>query len=798
MINNLQSKTFDFGTKAETLQNLQQFVTTARIPKVCFFSKKDWERSRSSIIKEIDENFKNHLVAVRSSALVEDSDKNSMAGAFLTKLNIPVNDNHHLSLAIDAVYDAMTQNQGDQILVQPMINNVSLSGVIMTFDMVNGAPYYCIDYDDETGLTNGITSGCGVHKSLYIYRHVNSTLIKSPRILAIFKMAKELEQICQCAALDIEFGMDEDGILYLLQVRRISLARNWHPVTEKRIARQLKHVEEFIFNASLPKDGILGARTILAIMPDWNPAEIIGTTPRPLALSLYRELITKQIWHKSRYQMGYKKMYDAELMVVINNHCYIDVRNSFNSFLPYDLPDEIGEKLINSWLERLENFPEYHDKIEFEIVPTCIDFCFKDDFESRYPEVLNPLELEKYYNSLLNLTRKCLTSKGNTLYAALHDAQVLNDLTLPPLDANKGYSNLLRAGYLIKQCKQLGTLPFAVAARHAFIAEAILRSAVRCKALTENRLLEFKRSIKTITGIMLEDYQNVYKGILKRDDFLKKYGHLRPGTYEITSLRYDERDDLFTEIEQDNFTSNKIKFELSNNEYCELEKLLALHNLDVLNPQELLDYARDAISGREYIKFVFTKNLSNALSHIVNWGISYGLSRDDLSYLYWENIYNGLSNPVIDDVDRYYLTLADDARRSMHATCGFRLAHIISKPRDIHIATLNRSVPNFVGNDYVVGKIIELKPNTPTNINIKNCIVCIENADPGFDWIFTKGPKALVTCFGGANSHMAVRCAELGLPAAIGCGDQIYYRIVSTKQIELNCQEKFLRPIYVK
>ena len=33
-------------------------------------------------------------------------------------------------------------------------------------------------------------------------------------------------------------------------------------------------------------------------MPDWNPAEIIGIKPKPLALSLYRELITDHIWQR--------------------------------------------------------------------------------------------------------------------------------------------------------------------------------------------------------------------------------------------------------------------------------------------------------------------------------------------------------------------------------------------------------------------------------------------------------------------------------------------------------------------
>jgi len=44
---------------------------------------------------------------------------------------------------------------------------------------------------------------------------------------------------------------------------------------------------------------------------------------------------------------------------------------------------------------------------------------------------------------------------------------------------------------------------------------------------------------------------------------------------------------------------------------------------------------------------------------------------------------------------------------------------------------------------------------------------------------------------------MAVRCAELGLPAAIGCGDQIFQRVLQAESIELNCADKILRPLYV-
>lgn len=790
---------FAFGTKAETLWRLKPLVTEALIPELYFFSSGEWAGLRNNVLSIIHERFDKKVLAVRSSALGEDGAGSSMAGAFLSKLNVDSSSRAELEAAIDQVVRSMTGNLRDQVLVQPMVNDVAVSGVIMTFDMVHGAPYYCIDFDDESGRTDVVTSGNGGHKSLFVYRHADISMVRSARVALFLRLARELEKICECVALDIEFGMNEAGQLFLFQVRRITLSRNWHPVTERRAKRQLDYVESFVRNCSSTRDGVVGNRTILAIMPDWNPAEIIGTTPRPLAASLYRELITKTVWCHARASMGYRSLGDVELMVLINNHPYIDVRNSFNSFLPARLSNAIGEKLVNAWLTRLEAHPELHDKIEFEVVPTCLDFCFWEDFKARYPNVLDDGELEAFRADLAELTRDGLRSDPtNTLNRALDAAASLDSLKLPKVLDGEAYAHLARADFLLAQCRKLGTLSFAIVARHAFIAEALLRSAVRRGAFTDSRLTEFKRSIRSVTGSMVKEYAEVCQGQLARAEYLRKYGHLRPGTYEITSLRYDERDDLFLDDMPTLPSAEVAQFVLTDEEHTSIELLLDEAGLNVLSAAQLLNYARKAIAGREYVKFVFTRTLSDALSMVVRWGEYHGLSRDDLSYLDWPVIVRCLSYPVMDDVDRHYLDIAETARRSMAAAHAFRLAHIIFGVRDIYVATLNRSVPNYVGIGSASGPVVQLEANTPTSVNIKKMIVCIENADPGFDWIFTKGPSALITRFGGANSHMAVRCAEFGLPAAIGCGDQIYQRVVAASIVELNCAEKILRPLHAE
>ena len=79
-------------------------------------------------------------------------------------------------------------------------------------------------------------------------------------------------------------------------------------------------------------------------MPDWNPAEIIGSKPKPLALSLYQELITDHIWAQNRSNYGYKELDQFHLMTTFYGTPYVDIRIDFNSWLPKNLDKTISLK----------------------------------------------------------------------------------------------------------------------------------------------------------------------------------------------------------------------------------------------------------------------------------------------------------------------------------------------------------------------------------------------------------------------------------------------------------------------
>ena len=90
--------------------------------------------------------------------------------------------------------------------------------------------------------------------------------------------------------------------------------------------------------------------------------------------------------------MGYKDLSKYNLMTNFAGQPFIDVRLSFNSFLPKNLPKKIEEKIINYSINKLKLNPNYHDKIEFDISITNYSFDFEEKFKILYGKILNKNE----------------------------------------------------------------------------------------------------------------------------------------------------------------------------------------------------------------------------------------------------------------------------------------------------------------------------------------------------------------------------------------------------------------------
>lgn len=784
-----------FGTKAETLRDLGPLLREASVPRLEFFTVGAWRERPGETLHGLAATFEGASVAVRSSAHGEDGATHSMAGAYHSVLDVPASNSEALGQAIEEVLASYPSGDPlDQVLVQAMVVDVALSGVIMTCDLASGAPYHIINYDDESGRTDIITGGTGANKTVVVHHDALPEQVNSPRVARLLDLIHDLERIFgRQNPLDIEFAQTRDGHLHVLQVRRIAVQKNWNRAMRTRISEALEHISAFVAENGRPRTHLAGSGTVLGQMPDWNPAELIGPRPAPLALSLFQFLISDRIWREARASMGYRQVPREPLLVVLAGRPYVDVRHSFNSFLPAGLPADLEHRLIDAWMARLCEHPEFHDKVEFEVAETLLTFTFEEDHHARYGGVLSRTEREAYASALRALTATNLTpDPEGTLARSLEQVELHRHG--PALN---GEAPLRRALALLRHARTHGTWHFSRIARHAFMAEALLRSAVQRGALSPERLEAFRHGLDTIARQLGRDFTAVAEGKLDRAGFLETYGHLRPGTFDILSPRYDQRGDLFQRgvHPEETTPGHEFAFNLAGSERQGLATLLKEAGLP-LPPEALLAHARMAIRGREQAKFIFTRHLSEALEQIAEWGDHLGLPREILADLTLADLEDLLARPLLHDPETHFHELTEQRRRHLREMAGLRLGYIIRDARDLYVVPLHRGAPNFVTRRRVEAEAVFLENRSIASTELFGRIAFIENADPGFDWIFTRGIVGLVTKFGGANSHMTIRCAELGLPAAIGVGEQTFDHLLASGRIELHCDEKVVRPCY--
>lgn len=764
-----------FKTKARNLYNLR--LKTAKIPKLYFFKVSDFKKNKKLYLDKIQKIFKDKI-AVRSSSSTEDGINKSNAGMFKSFLNINCKDLKNLENCIFEVIKSYKRNKGknDEILIQNMVQNVSSSGVATSCDKDSYAPYYHINFSKSKD-TSIVTSGRGGSKSFIFFKY-SKNKPKSIFLRKIIKLISELENKFNNNYLDIEFIVDKKNKLHLVQVRPLVKKTNNKNIDYNK---QLKKLEKKICKLQLPHHDLLGKKTAFGVMPDWNPAEIIGIKPKPLALSLYQELVTDHIWSEQRRDYGYRNVGSNHLMANFFGTPYVDIRVDFNSWIPASLDTKISEKLINFYIDKFIKNKKFHDKVEFEILFTC----FTPSSSKRIKKILKKNFSEVEISLILNSLKKINFISAQNFKIELSKIDYLKKRQ-DIIKKSKMYY-IDKIYWLIEDCKRYGTLPFAGLARNAFVATDILNSLIKENIISQYKVNKFLSEINTITSEIFKDWKK-----FSRKNFLIKHGHLRPNTYEITSLNYKEGYKFYFSNRNKNmgiYKSSHRNVTFSQNEKLKINKFLLKSNLN-LNFKEFINYIRESIKMREYSKHVFSKSIDYLFENIKILCNRLKISRYDASYLRISQItdlYYNLSNHNISET---FKSEIKKNKSQYNLNNGIKLPETISSFKDIYFYYESQNKINFIGNKSIYSDIFYLNDKSIKIDKIKNKIVCIESADPGYDFIFLTKIKGLVTKFGGVNSHMSVRCSELQIPAAIGVGDNKFNQIIKQKKIELNCEAK--------
>ncbi|MCO7021342.1 PEP-utilizing enzyme, partial [Vibrio paracholerae] len=211
------------------------------------------------------------------------------------------------------------------------------------------------------------------------------------------------------------------------------------------------------------------------------------------------------------------------------------------------------------------------------------------------------------------------------------------------------------------------------------------------------------------------------------------------------------------------------------------------------NADTIESFLRLAIEGREYAKFAFTRNLSAALDALCEWGDSCGVSAEVLAQLGIDDLCALQSGQItISDVPAWLNQLASAATAHRDVIEALELPPLLCQQEDFVVFQYPATQANFIGNRSVMAECVDLD-NKSEDIDLTGRIVMIPQADPGYDWLFGRRIGGLITMYGGANSHMAIRAAEFGLPAAIGVGEVRYRSLTSAKELELNPINRVIR-----
>ena len=772
------------SSKSHTLKFLSRQIKYSKIEKIYDFTVSEWADNHQNIIKKIQRKFGSCKIIIRSSAIGEDSIEKSHAGNYKSVLNVDATSESQIKNAVKKVISSYTKkgntNTNNLVLIQTQTKNIQVSGVIFSRIPDSGSPYFIINYE-ESGSTDRVTKGL-VNNSIKIFRKTNLALLPLHWSL-LLKSVTEIEQAVNSTSLDIEFGITKTKQIIIFQVRPIT-SIDQKPILDSEIIKIIKQCKDD-FRLNQNRHNSINDHGFFSDMTDWNPAEIIGNNPNLLDYSLYDYLIMNDAWCLGRKKLSYQNLSNKNLMMKFGNKPYVDVRHSFNSLIPKNIPQHLQKKLLHFYHKKLETNQHLHDKVEFEILFSC----FEPFIENRLVELksynFSDTEIEELKNHLLEFTNEIINNFDNFSKECSNSIKIMKKNRLKILSNlsqnERKYKELLTsAKLLLEDCKKFGTIPFSMMARLAFISSAILKSLIKNEQISNQSAEIFMNSIDSPLSRFQNDQIKFRNNQLSKKQFLSKYGHLRPGTYDINAIRYDQNPLLISDI--------KIKSKTTRNKHIKFNGMKKLENSGLdFSKINFDDFVKKSLSQREELKFEFTKNLSDALELISEAGTKLNFSRDEISNLDISFILSSYKKYTRDSLRKKWKKAVLKQKNKKLVFNNIVLPPIITSQNDFDIITYPFTKPNFVTKKKISSELVSIKKIINAS-DMSKKIILLENADPGYDWIFSYNLAGLITKYGGVASHMAIRCAELNLPAAIGCGEIFYEKLQHSSRVLLDCE----------
>ncbi len=734
---------------------------------------RNYHHYKNKVCDQVMELYGDDNIVVRKSYDVRQRGTYIGTGSFSGVKNIKASLREDVFKAIEQVFCTM-ENADDkrEFIIHRQYNNMHVCGVVHTRDVLYGRPYYMVVYnymgDFDKEADNNMS------RTKWIATNVSREFLDE-YFLALVLALKNIEEANHgVTEMDVEFGIDEDCNVRIYQIKPMDGLDGKYILTTDR---------EFMDTKSFAKCNYLDTHHMMSHEAYWNPAQTVGQDPRPLDYSLYKGMLTSGIWGEGISKLGYEPVNDDGMMHRIGNRPYVSIDNLMVGLTPSNLRLELKYKLYNYYEARLRENKNLHKHVDTEVVLSSYNFSTKARLKDLVNYGFTEAETDELRTALHNMTVNMIRTYPDIYEKDYENLRKVIDKRREirgshPMEETNVMKLYKYINDLVDVIKNYGAEGYTTQERCDFIAHEMCRSLVKEGYFTKDEMESFTESIDTIESEFNLDLDAYNSGILSWKEFDSRYGHLRLGNCDIRSHSYRELYSDMTVIREcvaD--TKNLDVIELDKEV---LEKAILTSDFRV-SREELVFFIRKAIQNNSRYKFEYTKTLSLFLDIISKMGELMGIDTEDMSYLELHDLTSYHSRDS-------YIQIIEARRNMYHAYSYLVLPDMVFNVGDIDVIDIDQVEPDFITDKTVRAEILYYDDIHDRELDGK--IVLLTKSNSGFDWLFTRDIKGIITKYGNKNSNIARKCKDYGIPAVIGCGEKLFQRIVMMNQVELDCGSK--------
>lgn len=672
------------------------------------------------------------VLAIRSSAVGEDSNEQSFAGQNSSFLNISTAE--EIKTAVSKCFDSIHKKSSALYREHFLKNHTSASMNVVIQIMVN--PLYSgvfFSVDPRTGNKKWIVEAIeGFGEDLVSGKktplHFEENSIATTKFFNITELVRTANAVRDFFGyeIDIEWAVDRDKKIKILQAR---------PITALSGKSEEKRMIEDELNRLMsdhPKETIWDGGTFA----EWS------SPPSQLTFSIWSEAFAKDhAFSKALKKLGYLGI----------DH---EIENNSHSLL-----ERIFDRgYINITLLSALYFGPIPYRIVFKNGPHLkFDFS-KIDFKT---VIQTPFTLARMVSVSFKLSsqrKEWINESRKELIRAQGETNTVNVSSLTSEDELfKAFEKEVKSFYdnhLVWSLILITLIETTSQNLKAFLKGVMTEEQIKTKM---NEWMG--AGVHSVTMEMNQDYSLACMHPEKREGFISKYGHRGPGELELSNPRWVElKDKTFVAIT----TNEKIQHQKSLISAEEEIAKLDTYKKQVIEKEWIL--LRDLLELREQWKMQILKPYYNIRLLALEISKRYNLG-DNTFWFSYQEILNKDFN----------LSLAQ--KRKAHS----ELSKNISLPTIVELSKLQQILKNrnsetsdelkgeALSPGLVFGEVrVVVNPeDIDTTLWPASTIIVAESTDPGWTGLFLKS-KAVVVEKGGVLSHCAIVAREMNLPAISG------------------------------